>query len=74
METTRIDYPFFNSAGAPQSKDVRVVERFELSDDQAEMNFHMTVYDDVTFTEPATYGRLYVALGESFIPLDCTIF
>ncbi len=74
VETTRIDYPYFNSAGAPQSKNVRVVERFELSDDQAEMNFHMTIYDDVTFTEPATYGRLYVALGEPFIPLDCTLF
>jgi len=74
VETTRIDYPYFNSAGAPQSKDVRVVERFELSDDQERMNFHMTVYDDVTFTEPATYGRPYVALGEPYIPLDCTLF
>ena len=74
VETTRIDYPYFNTAGAPQSRDVRVVERFELSDDQAEMTFHMTVYDDVTFTEPATYRRPYVALGEPFIPLDCTLF
>ena len=74
VDTTRIDYPYFNTAGAPQSQDVRVVERFELSDDQSEMNFHMTVYDDLTFTEPATYRRPYGALGEPYIPLDCTLF
>jgi len=74
VETTRIDYPYFNSSGAPQSKDVRVVERFELNANQEEMIFHMTVYDDVTFTEPATYRRPYVALGEPYVPLDCTIF
>ena len=74
VETTRINYPYFNSGGAPQSDDVRVVERFAVSDDQTEMAFSMTVYDDVTFTSPATAGRLYVALGEPFVPLDCTVF
>ncbi len=74
VETTRIDYPYFNSSGAPQSKDVRVVERLELSDDQSEMDYQITIYDDVTFTEPATYRRPYVALGEPYIPLECTMF
>jgi hypothetical protein len=74
VETTRIDYPYFNSSGAPQSNDVRTIERFELSDDQETMTFRMTVYDDVTFSEPATYRRAYVALGEPYVPLDCTIF
>ena len=74
VETTRIDYPYFNSSGAPQSKDVRVVERFELSDNQEEMDYRMTIYDDVTFTEPATYRRPYVALGEPYVPLECTLF
>lgn len=74
VETTRINYPYVNSGGAPQSEDVRVVERFAVSDDQAEMAFSMTIYDDVAFTEPASAGRLYVALGEPFVPLDCTVF
>ena len=30
--------------------------------------------DPVTFTEPASYERLYVALGAPFIVLDCTVF
>lgn len=74
IETTRINFPYFNSAGAPQSENVRVVERFALSDDQGELDFSITITDPVTFTEPATAGRLYVALGESYVPLDCTVF
>ncbi len=74
VETTRINYPYFNSGGAPQSENVRVVERFAVSDDQTEMDFSMTIYDDVTFSAPASAGRLYVALGEPFVPLDCNVF
>ncbi len=74
VATTRINYPYFNSGGAPQSEDVHVVERFAVSEDQSELDVSMTITDPVTFTEPATTGRLYVALGEPFIPLDCTVF
>jgi len=74
VETTRINYPYFNSGGAPMSEDVRVVERYTLSEDQTELAIHLTVTDPVTFTAPATYERLYVALGAPFIVLDCTVF
>ena len=74
VETSRINYPWFSSGGAPQSEDVRVTERFELSDDQSEMMYKITVVDSVTFTEPGTYERLYVALGAPYIELDCTVF
>lgn len=74
VETTRINYPWFNSAGAPQSEDVRVLERFELSEDQSELMYRITITDPVTFTGPATYERLYVALGAPFVILDCTVF
>lgn len=74
VETSRINYPYFNSGGAPMSEDVKVTERFELSEDQARLEYHLRVVDPVTFTGPATYERLYVALGEPFIVLDCTVF
>ncbi|MGI9260305.1 MAG: hypothetical protein ACR2QQ_15845, partial [Gammaproteobacteria bacterium] len=74
VETTRINFPYSNSGGALQSEDVRVVERFAMSDDQSQVDFSMTIYDDMTFDGPATAGRLYVALGEPFVPLDCTVF
>ncbi len=74
VETSRINYPYFSSGGAPMSEDVRVTERFELSEDQTELAYYLTVVDSLTFTAPATYQRLFVALGEPFIVLDCTVF
>jgi len=74
VETSRINYPYFNSGGAPMSEDVRVTERFKLSEDQTELAYHLTVVDPLTFTEPATSERLYVALGAPFLVLDCTVF
>ena len=74
VETTRINYPFFNQSGIRQSEDVRTVERFALSDDQTRLDFSMTIIDPQVFTEPATATRTYVALGEPFVPLDCTLF
>jgi hypothetical protein len=74
VETTRINYPYFNGAGVRQSEDVHVIERFTLSDDQTRLGFHMTITDAMAFTEPATAGRTYIALGEPFVPLDCTLF
>ncbi len=74
VETTHIDYPYFNQGGAPQSEDVRVIERFALSDDQSELALQVTIIDPLTFTEPAVAERLYVALGAPFLVLDCTVF
>ena len=62
------------TAAGSQSEDVFVVERFALSEDQSQLDVSMTITDPVTFTEPASAGRLYVALGEPFVPLDCTVF
>ena len=74
VETSRINYPYFSSGGAPMSGDVKVTEQFRLSDDQSELAYHLTVVDPLTFTEPASYERLYVALGAPFVILDCTVF
>ena len=74
VETTRINYPWFSSSGAPQSENVRTIERFEVSEDQTEMLYRIETIDSLTFTEPAFYERLYVALGAPFVVLDCTVF
>ena len=73
VETTKLNWPYLNRSGIPLSEDVRILERFTLSDDQARLDFHMTVIDPVNFTEPATYSRHWVALEnpppeEPFIP------
>ena len=62
VETTRLNWPYLNREGIPISEDARIIELFTLSDDQARLDYHMTVIDPVNFTEPATYSRHWVAL------------
>ena len=62
VETTRLNWPWLHRSGIPISEDVRIIELFTLSEDQARLDYHMTVIDPVNFTEPATYSRYWVAL------------
>lgn len=62
VETTRLNWPYANRTGIPLSEQVELVERFTLSEDQARLDFHLTITDPVNFTEPATYTRYWVAL------------
>ena len=62
VETSRLNWPYLSRSGIPLSEDVRIVERFTLSDDQGRLDYHMTIIDPVNFTEPATYSRHWVAL------------
>lgn len=74
VETTRINWPFFDNIGTPQSEDVAMLERFTLSDDQRRLDYHLTVTDPGTFTEPATIAGHWLALGEAIIPFECEVF
>ncbi|HEX7237635.1 MAG TPA: DUF6152 family protein [Gammaproteobacteria bacterium] len=72
VETTRINYPRFDTSGTPQSDQVRIRETFTVSDDQSRLDYHMTITDPQTFTAPAEFGRYYLALGESLEKFECT--
>jgi hypothetical protein len=74
VETTRINYPYFDYRGTPQSPSVRIMERFTLSEDQSRLDYQLTVTDPLTFTEPATYAKYLLALDEPFAALDCNVF
>ena len=71
VETTRISWPYFDFIGTPLSGALRVIERFTLSGDQASLNYHMTIIDPATFSEPATREQTLLALGESVGPFEC---
>jgi hypothetical protein len=60
VHTTRINYPYFDRDGIPQSDQVEIVERFTLSDDDAELGYHMTLSDPATFTEPVDTTRRWI--------------
>lgn len=59
--TKGINWPHFDQPGTPLSEAAEITETFTLSDDQGRLDFHMTVTDPATFTEPATVERFWVA-------------
>lgn len=74
VHTSRINYPYFNSAGARQSQEVTTTEYFRLSEDQTELSYRIEIEDPAALTATAYSERLFVALGAEFIELDCTLF
>jgi len=73
VTTTRIDYPYMDEHGTPQTDAVEVVERFTLSPDGRSLNWEATVTDPGTMTEPviAFTTRWTWIPGEYIQPYDC---
>ena len=64
VETTRVDWPYFDDNGTPQSEQVRMLESFALSGDGSRLDYELTVTDPVVFTRPVMARVTYAALGE----------
>lgn len=72
VDTTNIDYRYFNSTGIPLGADVRLVERFALNDDGSRLDYTLTVTDPATFTAPVTLMKQWEwRPGEQVRPYDC---
>jgi hypothetical protein len=73
VTTTRIDYPYMDEHGTPQTDAVEVVERFTMSTDERSLNWAATVTDPGTMTEPvvAFTTRWAWIPGEYIQPYDC---
>jgi len=74
VETSRIDFPYFDRIGTRQSENAQLIERFTLSDDQSRLGYHMTIVDPTVFTRPATMETTWIALGDDVSSYDCLVF
>ena len=74
VTTTRINWPYFDNIGTPQSEAVEMLETFTVSDDQTRLEYRLRVTDPGTFTEPAIFERFWLALGERIELYDCTVY
>ena len=74
VETTRINWPYFDGIGTPQSEAVEIREYFSVSEDQRRLNYRMTVTDPETLTGPAEIERFWLALDETVEPFICEVF
>ncbi|HEY5622890.1 MAG TPA: DUF6152 family protein [Gammaproteobacteria bacterium] len=74
VDTTHVDWPWFDQTGVPMTDDVTMLERFWLSDDRQHLEYSVTVTDPATFSEPVTLTRNWVWLpGETRRPYECTV-
>ena len=74
VTTTRINWPYFDRVGAPQSTDVVVEEAFRAVDDGEGLEYTMTVTDPSTLLEPFVWEAAWEwRRGEEVGRYDCTI-
>jgi len=74
VETTHINWPYFDGIGTPQSEAVTMLERYTPSDNHDRLDFHYTITDPATFSRPATYEGYWLALGESVEKYECVVY
>jgi hypothetical protein len=77
VTTTHIDWPYFELyglVGVPQSRAMKIVERFTPRDGGATLQYDFTATDPAAFTEPVAYEN-YVTFrwqpSLEFLPYDC---
>ena len=62
----------FNAFGILLSDAADVEERFELSEDEARLDYQLIITDPATFTEPVTLERYWLwRPGETIKPFEC---
>ena len=73
VHTSKVDWPFFDDVGTPQSMDVDIVERFALSPDASRLDYEITVTDPATFTETISLDGYWAWVpGEEVKTYQCT--
>jgi hypothetical protein len=77
ITTTHIDWPYFELyglVGVPQTRAMRIVERFTPRDGGATVQYDFTATDPGAFTEPVTYENYVTFRWQptlDFLPYDC---
>jgi hypothetical protein len=71
IQTTLIDWPYFDQIGTPLGNDTRVQERYKISEDQTRLDVEITVTDPTTFTTPAVVRNSWLAYGDTIQRYDC---
>ncbi len=73
VETARIDFPYFDDLGTPMSDQVRMRERFTLSEDGNRLDYELTVTDPPNLVEPTIWDAAWVRVpGTRLMPYQCT--
>ena len=74
VETGRVDFPYLDDAGTPMSNDVRMIERFSLSQDGNDLAYEISVTDSENLVEPVVWDAAWTWIPETIIrPYECEL-
>lgn len=74
VDTDRIDYPYFDDLGTPQSADLKVRERFTLEPRERRLSWQADIVDPQTFTETVVMKIEWQWIpGHEIKPFDCAL-
>jgi hypothetical protein len=71
VQTSLVNWPYFDQIGTPLSTAVQIEERYRLSEDQTRLDVEITVTDPGTFKSPATVANSWLAYGDAIRRYDC---
>lgn len=73
VSTTDIDWPWFDQSGVPQSEALRLIERFEVSEDGQHLDYSVVATDPAIFSERVTLQKQWIWIpGEEIKPYNCS--
>ncbi len=74
VSTSRINWPYLNRVGVPQSEAVEVLERFTPVEDESRLDYQLRVTDPATLIEPFVWeGYWDWRPGEEVQPYECSV-
>jgi len=72
VTTSNLDFAWFDQAGIPQSEDLRLIERFSVSDNNRYLNYTVTATDPAIFTRPVVLDKRWLSVpGEAVQSYEC---
>jgi hypothetical protein len=71
IRTSLINWPYFDQIGTPVSENMRVEERYALSEDQTRLDVEIIITDPTTFQSPAIVRNSWLAYDDTIGRYDC---
>jgi hypothetical protein len=71
VQTSLINWPYFDQIGTPLGDNTRVEERYRLAEDQTRLDVEINVTDPTTFRSPAVVRNAWFAYGDAIRRYDC---
>ena len=72
VETTHIDWPYFDPYGTPQSQQMTYLETFSVAEDDSRLNYKIVASDPVYLTGPIELERAWLwQPGRQMVLFDC---